>query len=340
MATGNAALRTFDKIDLPGRLAPVLPIWAGEVITALICLAVTGVTRIAMDAALPGVAPFVLLFPACLAATLVGGWRAGLLTLAVSQLVAWAYVIPPRGLVFKGEAHPANLIAVFFAGLIVVGVAQIFRTTARQAAAEGSAKIAERDLMLRELEHRTTNNFQSVAALIGLQLRRSVDEPARKALREALGRVTSLSEAHRNLSVSAAAAQAVDMDVYLPELCSSLAQALFLGEVVRLECRAEHAALDRDRAVAVGLIVNELVTNAAKHAFADGAGGHIRVAFARQASGFRLTVEDDGRGLPADYGVRRQGLGRGLVEAFTRQAGGSLTVGGGPGARFEVDIAA
>jgi two-component sensor histidine kinase len=176
--------------------------------------------------------------------------------------------------------------------------------------------------------------------MLGLQLRRSRDEPARQALSEALGRVTSLSDAHRNLSVSAAASRPVDMDVYLSDLCASLAQALFLGEVVRLECDVEHAELQRDRAVALGLIVNELVTNAAKHAFADGAGGHIRVAFARQAGGYRLTVEDDGKGLPADYGVRRQGLGRGLVEAFTRQAGGSLRVGGGPGARFEVDLAA
>ena len=333
-------MRSIDKIDLPRRLSPVLPVWAGELITALICLAATGLARVVMDALLPGVAPFVLLFPACLAATLVGGWRPGLITLLVLELVAWAYVIPPRGLFFKGEAHPANLVAVLFAGALVVAVAQLFRNNARQAAAEGDAKIAERELMLRELEHRSSNNFQAVAAMIGLQLRRSRDEPARNALREALERVTSLSRAQRNLSVSVATAPAVEMDVYLPELCASLAQALFLGELVRLECDVERTALDRDRAVAVGLIVNELVTNAAKHAFADGAGGRIRVAFARQPGGFRLTVEDDGRGLPADFGARRQGLGRGLVEAFTRQAGGSLTVGGGPGARFDVDLAA
>ena len=60
------------------------------------------------------------------------------------------------------------------------------------------------------------------------------------------------------------------MAVYLPDLCSNLAEALFLGELVRLDCDVHAGALDRDRAVAVGLIVNELVTNAAKHAFADG----------------------------------------------------------------------
>ena len=333
-------MRSLNTIDLPGRLAPVLPIWAGEAITALICLSATGVTRVALDSVMPGVAPFVLIFPACLIATLVGGWRPGLATLSISGLVAWAYVIPPRGLIWKGEAQPANLVVILVTGLIVIAAAQTFRTIAARQSTDGQAKIAERDLMLRELEHRTKNNFQTVAALIGLQLRRSPDEPSRRALREALSRVTSISRAHRNLTVAANDTQAVDMAVYLPDLCSSLAEALFLGELVRLECEADPAALERDRAVAVGLIVNELVTNAAKHAFADGGHGQIRVAFAREPSGYRLTVDDDGKGLPADYSTRRQGLGRGLVEAFTRQAGGSLTVGAGPGAHFEVELAA
>ena len=60
----------------------------------------------------------------------------------------------------------------------------------------------------------------------------------------------------------------------------------------------------------------------------------------RDGADYRLVVEDDGKGLPSDFTTRRQGLGRGLVEAFTRQAGGSLTVGEGPGARFEVKLAA
>ena len=291
-----------------------------------------------MDAVVPGVAPFVLIFPACLIATLVGGWRPGVLTLSVAGLVAWAYVIPPRGLIWKGEAQPANLIVILISGLIVIAVAQMFRSTAWRAADAGEAKVAERDLMLRELDHRMKNNFQTVAALIGLQLRRSKDEPARSALKEALRRITSISQAQRNLYVAADDPQAVDMAVYLRDLCSNLAEALFLGELVRLECKVEAAALERDRAVAVGLIVNELVTNAAKHAFADGAVGVIRVSFSRHASGYRLTVEDDGRGLPDDYATRRQGLGRGLVEAFTRQAGGALTIGEGPGARFEVEL--
>jgi len=333
-------LRSLSRIDLPARLSPVLPMWVGEVITALVCLAVAGILRFSLDAFMTGVAPFVLLFPAALIATLIGGWRPGLATAALSELWTWYYVIPPRGLAFKGEAQPANLIAILLAALVVVAVAQAFRAGARRQDENRAAKLAERDLMLRELEHRMKNNFQTVASLLELQLRRAADEPAKQALREALDRVVSISNAHRNLYATEGDVRAVDMSIYLRDLCADLAEALFLGQLVRLECRAEPETLDRDRAVAVGLIVNELVTNAAKHAFTDGRPGQIRVAFARQGHGYRLTVEDDGRGLPEDFATRRQGLGRGLVEAFTRQAGGQLSVGEGPGARFEVELAA
>ena len=294
-----------------------------------------------IDALTPGVAPFVLLFPAALVATLVGGWRCGAITFAVAEFWAWYYVIPPLGLAFKGEAQPANLLLIFAAGMAVVAAAQLFRGwRAARGARATSRKLAERDLMLRELDHRMKNNFQTVASLLRLQLRRTADEPAREALQEALNRVLSISEAHRNLYAAGDDLEHVDMGVYLGDLCTNLADALLLGEKVRLQCSIEPGALERDRAVAIGLIVNELVTNAAKHAFCEGKPGEIRVAFAHNDEGYRLTVEDNGRGLPADYATRGPGLGRGLVEAFTRQAGGSLTVGKGPGAKFEVDLAA
>ncbi len=333
-------MQRLQRIDLAGRLEPVLPIWLAELVTALLCLAAAGLIRMLLDAVIPDVAPFVILFPASLIATLAGGWRAGVVTLSVSELWAWYYVIRPRGFAWKGEAQPANLVTILVAGLIIVAVAQVFRAAARRQADERAAKLAERDLMLRELDHRMKNNFQTVAGLLQMQLRRAADAPAKAALQEALSRVESISAAHRSLYAPGEDVRLVDMGVYLGDLCSSLAEALFLGEVVRLECEAEAGPLDRDRAVAVGLIVNELVTNAAKHAFADGRPGVIRVAFTRSDVGYRLLVEDDGMGLPADFRQRRQGLGRGLVEAFTHQAGGELRIGEGPGARFEVALAA
>src|SRR5262249_34367726 len=128
-----------------------MPVWVGELITSMICLAAAGVARFVIDALSPGVAPFVLLFPAALIATLVGGLRSGLTTFAAAEFIAWSYITPPQGLSFKGEAQPANLLAIFAAGVAMIAAAQAFRWGTRRDARERQTKLAERDLMLREL---------------------------------------------------------------------------------------------------------------------------------------------------------------------------------------------
>jgi two-component sensor histidine kinase len=182
------------------------------------------------------------------------------------------------------------------------------------------------------------NNFAMVASLLQLQASRTQEPQAKAALAGALNRVMSISQAHRNLYAAGRDMSRVDMSVYLQDLCRNLAEALFLGEIVRLECDAFPASMERDRAVAIGLVVNELVTNAAKHAFVDTTGGRIEVSFQPEGAGWRLMVRDDGKGLPADFHEKRNGLGRGLVEAFARQAGGTLSTSEGAGATFVLDL--
>ena len=148
--------------------------------------------------------------------------------------------------------------------------------------------------MLRELDHRMKNNFQTVASLLRLQLRR-IDRRAGPAC--AAGGAEPCAQhlrgAPQPLRRRATISAASTWRSTCGDLCANLADALLLGELVRLECSVEPGALDRDRAVAVGLIVNELVTNAAKHAFTDGKPGQIRVAFARQPR--RLSPDRRGR---------------------------------------------
>jgi two-component sensor histidine kinase len=131
------------------------------------------------------------------------------------------------------------------------------------------------------------------------------------------------------------------MAAYIHELCAALAEALFLRGPIRLECDAAHAALPRDRAVSLGLIVNELVTNAAKHAFGDREGGAISVRFAAHNAGWRLIVADNGMGMPAEVQSKGRpgGLGQRLIEGFVRQARGTIRAeSGGEGTVVTVDL--
>jgi len=330
-------MQRLSEIDLPA-LAPGLPGWAIDLATAALCFGVMAILRMALEAVAPGAAPFALLYPFGLIATLLSSWRAGALTFFAGLLGSWYFVMPPVG--FEALDAPAlgRMAIVIVSGVATLVVAQLFRDSSRRGAQERAAKLEERELLLRELNHRVTNNFAMVASLLQMQSSRSKDEGARAALAAALSRVMSISQAHRNLYVSGNDMARVDMAVYIGDLCRNLSEALFLGDIVALECDADHASMERDRAVAIGLVVNELVTNAAKHAFSEGHGGRIRVSFTPNAPGWRLVISDDGKGLPADYHQTRNGLGRGLVEAFARQAHGELSVADGPGATFVLDL--
>lgn len=330
-------MQRLSEIDLPA-LAPGAPVWIIDIATALLCFGTMAVLRIVLEVFWPGAAPFALLYPFALLASLLSTWRAGALTFYGGMLGAWYFVVPPLGFGGLEPIGEARLAVIAVTGALTLAVAHMFRRSAQRAGRERAAKLEERELLLRELNHRVTNNFAMVASLLQMQANRDEDPAARAALGKALNRVMSISQAHRNLYAPGGEAASIDMGTYLMDLSRSLSEALLLGDIVRLECHARSVLMERDRAVAVGLVVNELVTNAAKHAFPDGALGRILISFEPGDGGWRLMVSDDGRGLPPDYATSRNGLGRGLVEAFARQAGGVLSVAGGPGATFVLDL--
>jgi two-component sensor histidine kinase len=330
-------MQRLSEIDLPS-LAPKVPPLIIDIATALFCFGVMATIRIVLQMVVPGSAPFALLYPFAVLATLLSSWRAGAITFYLGLIGAWYLVLPEAGFELATRTDAARLVINALSGALILLIAHIYRDSARRGRAERAAKLEERDLLFRELNHRVNNNFAMVASLLQLQASRTQEPQAKAALAGALNRVMSISQAHRNLYAAGRDMSRVDMSVYLQDLCRNLAEALFLGEIVRLECDAFPASMERDRAVAIGLVVNELVTNAAKHAFVDTTGGRIEVSFQPEGAGWRLMVRDDGKGLPADFHEKRNGLGRGLVEAFARQAGGTLSTSEGAGATFVLDL--
>jgi len=211
----------------------------------------------------------------------------------------------------------------------------------RRASAERDREVAERDLFLQEFDHRVKNNFALVASLLDLQRRRAAEAATVEALGDALSRVESIARAHRHLYRGGSTVGEVDIAAYLRELCAALSDSLFLRTSITLLCDSDHAQIARDRAVSIGLVVNELVTNAVKHAFAGREAGEIRVEFRRHDGGYLLTVRDDGIGMNEDTPVadRQSGLGQRLIDAFARQAGGTLSRDTGPsGTTFRLEL--
>ncbi|MBB5710304.1 histidine kinase dimerization/phosphoacceptor domain -containing protein [Sphingomonas xinjiangensis] len=310
---------------------------------ALLCATAAISLRAGIDLFAAGAGPFALGYPAVLVATLFARWPAGMLCGALSLAHTWYFMLPPiHSWLLKRPEDLPRLAVLTFAYLILILIADLFRRAVRRAAAERDREIAERDLFLEEFDHRVTNNFALVAALLDLQRRRSASEETAAALGSALARVQSIARAHRHLYRGNAGPGDVDMASYLSELCTALSDALFLQGAIVLECASDHVTLPRDRAVSIGLIVNELVTNAAKHAFTGRDSGRISVRFATAPRGWTLSVADDGRGTSPELLTqgRAGGLGQRLTESFARQAGGTLRAESGPdGTRVTVELA-
>lgn len=316
-------MRRLVTVDLRRRLRALGPNWVVALGVALGCLAISVLVRLLLDLFAPGALAFGVIYPICLLATLLAGWRSGVLTLLFAGLIAWYFVLNGgHGFGLPDVKSRANVALFFLTAAFVIFLAD-------QAVIEQDKGLADRDLLIEEINHRTKNNFQIVISLLELQGRRA-DEPAVKAAMEAaVARVGGLARSHRNLYAAGGAAETVAMDAYLAELCENLAEGPGVG-FVRIETKLAPAFLPRDRAVAVGVILNELITNAFKHAFPDGRSGVVRVGLEHTDQGMKLTVADDGVGLDGPRGSSPpSGLGRGLLDAFARQAGGTVSVANG-----------
>lgn len=308
------------ELDLADRLSARVPRLLTQVVFGLICTLAMIITRMVIDVFAPIAGPFSIIYPAILIATLFGRWRAGLVCLVTSFAYAWYYVLPEVGsFAFTIPQDRARTIVNGAAASVIVIFAEVFRRAVRRAVAERREEIEARDLLLREIDHRMKNNFAMVTSLIDIQRRRENDEYVRDVLGRISTRVHNFAAAHNELYAGARAGDTVDMNVYLSNLVRHLENALFSSDRVSMKFRGVTVRLPRDRAVAVGVVVNELVTNAAKHAFPDQRRGTIEVELNGDDDHWVLIVSDDGAGYVAPEGAE-SGLGSALIPAFARSA--------------------
>jgi two-component sensor histidine kinase len=195
---------------------------------------------------------------------------------------------------------------------------QEIRNRFTEAVADNSRTQSRAEVLLLELQHRVKNNFQIILSFLALQRRQATTDEARERINSAMDRVFAIALAHDQLSMKEGGSS-VDFGDYLRALCANIDPA---RPGITLEVVAEATPIPLDRAVAAGLLVNELVTNAIKHAFPDGEGS-IRVKFATSSDTAEgcITVEDDGRGMNKSVTA---GLGSSLIQGLTAQLGGRL----------------
>jgi predicted ATPase/two-component sensor histidine kinase len=191
-----------------------------------------------------------------------------------------------------------------------------------------NAALGEKEALLKEVHHRVKNNLQLITSLLNLQAARVADPAVAELFADSRNRVRSMALVHENL-YRAGNLSSIPMARHIRSLCTHLNSAYgSLAQNVRLVVNVDDLHLEMDRAVPCGLIVNELVSNALKHAFPEGRTGSIKVELRPDDEGRTiLVVSDDGIGLPAELDVERSDtLGLRLVGDLAEQLHGSVAI--------------
>jgi PAS domain S-box-containing protein len=204
--------------------------------------------------------------------------------------------------------------------------------------AAGAAQLREREVMLQEIHHRVKNNLQIMSSLINMQVRTLADDTSRTALRECQSRIRTMALIHEKLYESNDYAS-IHLSEYIKSLSEDVIAASGSSMIdIRLELELEDISTSVDRAIPCGMILNELITNALKHAFTPSARGTIRVGLQRVGRHeLALTVSDDGIGMSGDFSSHKYtSLGAQLVTTLVAQLGGTVTVKAHPGSTFRI----
>jgi two-component sensor histidine kinase len=198
-------------------------------------------------------------------------------------------------------------------------------------------KVQEKDTQLRELQHRVKNNLQMITALIRVEARGVTDETPAARFDRLAGRIEALGLLYRSLSETGPN-QSVDLGIYLSEVASAVMRA-HAPEGIHLNLQVDTWPVSLDVAMPAGLVVNELLTNALKHAFVGREGGTITLHSLTDATGCRVLVADDGAGLPEGMTWPRPGkLSALIVKSLQQNAKATLEVDSAPDAGMRVTI--
>lgn len=192
--------------------------------------------------------------------------------------------------------------------------------------------LEQKDMLLAEMSHRVANSLQIIASILLLKARSVQSDETRLHLEDAYRRVLSVASVQQHLHASAKGEQ-VEVGSYLSKLCDTLASSI-IGEErkIAVSVVADEGATPSTHAVSLGLIVTELLINAVKYAFPEPTkDAHIIVRYEVHPTAWKLSVSDNGAGIPAHRpGSRRPGLGTSLVKALSDQVNAQVEVATGP----------
>ncbi|NND34927.1 MAG: tetratricopeptide repeat protein [Saprospiraceae bacterium] len=223
-----------------------------------------------------------------------------------------------------------SLLAISFLLLALLALFAYFKARSNKQLREKNLiidkSLKEKEILLKEIHHRVKNNLQVVSSLLSLQARSLKGQEALEALAKGKDRVRSMALIHQNL-YQGENLSAVNSKEYIDRLCKSLLQTYNVGSGrIKLHTDVQALMLDIDTVIPLGLILNELITNAIKYAFKPDARGEISISLARHEETLELIVADNGVGMSMEDLGDQQTMGFRLVKSFVQKLKGTYNI--------------
>ena len=198
--------------------------------------------------------------------------------------------------------------------------------------------LEEKETLLKEIHHRVKNNLQLVSSLLTLQSRDIIDVKAIEAINEGKSRVRSMALIHQDL-YSRDNLTGIGMKRYIENLSQELFSTYQLeNQNIELELNIDDIYLDVDTIIPIGLIINELITNALKYAFHDHDSGMLAISFTEKNGCLMLDVQDNGKGINSEGFKKESSFGNKLITTLTEQLDGTIKVDGHEGTHIHLEF--
>ncbi|MEM6526049.1 MAG: tetratricopeptide repeat protein [Bacteroidota bacterium] len=219
----------------------------------------------------------------------------------------------------QNSANQRNIL-LLVAGILVVGTVLLFLLLKTKSRANGiiSKSLREKEVLLKEIHHRVKNNLQVISSLLSLQSRFIEDENAQALVNEGQNRVKSMALIHQKLYQKDNLTGVEVLD-YIKNLSTTLQNAYGVNsEYVSVQYNVDELKLDVDTMIPIGLILNELISNAFKHAFPQGKRGELNISLVERSEKLLLTVKDDGVGSTKDA-ANSNSFGMRMIKSLSRK---------------------
>jgi two-component sensor histidine kinase len=199
-------------------------------------------------------------------------------------------------------------------------------TDRKQAEETVRASLLEKEMLLQEIHHRVKNNLQVIVSLLGLQSQQVSDSQAQEVLQESRDRIKAMALIHENL-YQERDISGVNLSAYLKTIAHQIVSGYSLSKNIELVYTADQIGVDLNKAMPIGLILNELLTNSLKYAYDDVSRGILEVSLTKNDDIVELLVRDNGRGLESKAMLATsKRLGWKLINLLTKQIDGKLEI--------------